>query len=123
MIRILHLEDDGPLREIVKIALTAADPHVEVQQFVSGEAALDYAEQNLASIDLFLLDIRVAGKLTGIEVAERLRELGTQRPIILTSAFRKPNDDVLRALDCRWMAKPWYLVEAPNVILPLARQR
>lgn len=122
MVKILHLEDDGPLREILKIALCAADPDIVVEQFVAGEAALEYTQAHLEQIDLFILDIRVAGKLTGVDVAERLRAMGAERPIVLTSAYRKPSAEVLDQLRCRWLAKPWHIVEAHTVLLPLARR-
>lgn len=122
MTMILHLEDDGPLREILKIALSAPDPTVEVQQFITGDEVVAYAQAHLDKIDLFVLDIRVPGSLDGVAVARKLREMGAKRPIILTSAYRKPVGDVLDELDCKWLSKPWHIIDAHKVILPLAKQ-
>lgn len=121
MTTILHLEDDGPLREILKIALCTVDSMIEVEQFITGEDAIAYAQEHLDEIDLFVLDIRVAGKLTGVDVAQKLREMGAKRPIILTSAYRRPAGDLLDDLECKWLAKPWHIVDAHKVILPLAK--
>lgn len=121
MTTILHLEDDGPLREILKIALCTVDSKVQVEQFITGEDAIAYAQEHMDEIDLFVLDIRVAGKLTGVDVAQKLREMGAKRPIVLTSAYRRPASDVLDDLECKWLAKPWHIVDAHKVILPLAQ--
>lgn len=121
MTHILHLEDDGPLREILHVALSAADPTIKLKQFISSDEAIAHIKAHLDTIDLFILDIRVPGSKNGIEVAEEIRRLGSSRPIIITSAFRKPEQHRLDSLNCTWMPKPWHILEAHKTILPLAR--
>ncbi|GAB1422606.1 hypothetical protein MASR2M15_28430 [Anaerolineales bacterium] len=118
---ILHLEDDGPLREVLKISLMAADPTVHVQQFIDSDSALQYITENIDSIRLFVLDIRVPGELNGLEVATKIRELGSLRPIVMTSAYRKPSSDFLNGLQAIWLPKPWHILDAPDRLLPLAQ--
>lgn len=118
---IVHLEDDGPLREILKIALSTADPKLNIKQFISSDEALQFIQANLDTIALFVLDIRVPGDVDGIGVAEKIRALGSTRPIVVTSAFRKPKQDTLAHLNITWMPKPWHILDAAERLLPLAR--
>lgn len=118
---ILHLEDDGPLREIMHIALSAAEPHLRMTQFIDSDAAMQYIEANVENITLFVLDVRVPGELDGLGVAKRVRELGSKRPILVTSAYRKPDQEKMTAYNCQWLAKPWHLLDAPQTLLSLAR--
>lgn len=122
MTLILHLEDDGPLREVMKIAMTTADPTIEFAQFVNSDSALKFIEENKDRISLFLLDIRVPGSTDGMGVAEKIRELGVDRPIVITSAYRKPAKDHLDKLGCQWMQKPWHILDAHSLLLPMAKR-
>ena len=121
MVKIAHLEDDGPLREILRIAMLKAEPELDFKQFISGDEMVVYIKEHVDSIDLYILDIRVPGELDGLDVAKTIRELGSERPVILTSAYEKPDSKLLSALDCIWMPKPWHIIDAPKKILPLAR--
>jgi DNA-binding NtrC family response regulator len=116
---IFHLEDDSPLREIFRISLKAADPDITVQQFKDSDSGMQYIEDNLGKISLYVLDIRVPGERDGVGVARYIRELGSTRPVIITSAFEKPDTKILRALDCLWMPKPWHIMNIQRKLLPL----
>jgi hypothetical protein len=118
---ILHLEDDGPLREIMHIALSAADPKLKMTQFIDSDAAMEYITANVDKITLYVLDVRVPGELDGLGVAQKIRELGSKRPILVTSAYRKPDQEKMAAYNCKWMAKPWHLLDAPQAILNMAK--
>ena len=118
---ILHLEDDGPLREIMQIALSAADPKLKMTQFIDSDAAIEYITANVDKITLYVLDVRVPGQLDGLGVAQKIRELGSKRPILVTSAYRKPDQEKMAAYNCKWMAKPWHLLDAPQAILAMAK--
>jgi len=114
---ILHLEDDGPLRDILKIALTSARPNINLKQFINSDYALEYARENLDDIDLFVLDIRVPGSIDGLDFAEEIRKLGTDTRIVMTSAYRRPDKKRMEAIGVEWMAKPWHLLDAPEKLL------
>jgi DNA-binding response OmpR family regulator len=61
--QILHLEDDSPLREVLKFVLTTSEPDAQIHQFFSSDDALSFIQANKEVIDLFILDIRVPGDL------------------------------------------------------------
>lgn len=118
---IVHMEDEGPLREIMHIALSSADPNLKIQQFSDSDSAVTFIAENIDNINLFLLDVRVPGEIDGMGVAAKIRELGSERPIIITSAYRKPKKVQLEEIKAKWMAKPWHIIDAPQILLPLAK--
>lgn len=119
---ILHMEDEGPLREIMNIVLRSADPNLKIEQFNDSDSAVEYITENIDNVSLFLLDVRVPGALNGMEVAEKIRELGSERPIVITSAYRKPKKIQLESIKAQWMAKPWHIVDAPQILFPLMKK-
>ena len=119
---VVHLEDDGPLREILKVAFQAASPTIDLHQFLDSDSALEYIEKNLDTIQLYVLDIRVPGKLNGIELAQKIRELSKRGTIVLTSAYAAPPREMLTILHCEWFPKPWHIMETTKKLFELARQ-
>jgi len=117
---ILHLEDDGPLREILAAALRAVEPNCELHQFIKSDDALAYVRQHPKAIDLFIIDIRVPGSMDGLQMAHRVRELSAPGAMVLTSAYRVPDQEVLKKLDCQWYPKPWHIIETSTKLLNLA---
>ncbi len=124
MPQIVHLEDDNPLREIFIIALQSYDPNIECIQFANSNELMEFVDQSIEANDfkakVFVLDIRVPGKYNGLQVAEKLRELGLQMPIIMTSAYQKPAKSHMDQLQLMWMPKPWHVLNAAQTIAPLA---
>lgn len=118
---VLHLEDDGPLREIMKVALMAAVPNINLKQFVSSDDAVAYLKEN-KDIDLFILDIRVPGSMDGMQVARKIREEECPGVIAITSAYRAPERDTLNDLNAEWFAKPWHIMEVLDKLLPMIRR-
>lgn len=108
---IVHVEDEKPLKDILKTTLAAFDPNVKIIQFTTGDDALIYITLNIATIDLFILDIRLPGSLNGVQLAEKIRELKCPGNIVITSAFSRPSQQVLASLQCEYYRKPWHLVE------------
>jgi len=121
--KILHLEDEGPLRDVFKTAVNTFDRDVEVVQFSSSDDALDYIQTHIASIRVFVLDIRVPGKFDGIQVATKIREMGSHRRIIITSGYVKPDRDYMRTMKIEWMPKPMHLLNVVQKILPWAHEK
>lgn len=119
MALILHLEDEESLCEILRFSLSVAEPQPDLMQFMDSDSAIKYIDQHLSGIDLYLLDIRVPGSVDGIGVAEHIRKLGSTKPIIISSAFRKPESHLLERLNCKWMQKPWHVLDTHRTILPL----
>ena len=120
---ILHLEDDSPLREILRVALIAAVPEANLQQFINSDKALEYAEQHMGEIDLFILDIRVPGSMSGLEFAKELRSRGAPGIITMTSAYSAPKKEQLETLNLEWFAKPWHITEVLDKLLPRIKRR
>ncbi|WP_093917471.1 response regulator [Sulfitobacter marinus] len=97
MIKILHVEDDESIREIVELALEMAGGF-EVVQCHSGEDALTRSLDYIP--DVLLLDMMMPG-LTGRQTLERLRERPefVEIPAIFMTARAQPNEmDELRQI-------------------------
>jgi DNA-binding response OmpR family regulator len=120
--QVVHLEDDTPVREVLKLALHTVEPDINVVQFVNSDDVMGYIQEHLAEIDLFILDIRVPGKLNGLDVAMKIRNMGSNKVIIITSAFQKPNALVLKTLNCEWIPKPWHVIDATQRVVPLVKE-
>jgi CheY-like chemotaxis protein len=121
--RIVHLEDDGPLREILAAALKATVPTCEIHQFMNSDDALRYATENAGEVDLFILDVRVPGSMNGLQVAEKLRAIPCLGMIVITSAYRAPDEVTLRKLGCEWYPKPWHIFEATTKLVSMAQRK
>ncbi|MFN8419890.1 MAG: response regulator [Anaerolineae bacterium] len=109
--RVVNIEDDRDLQRLMAMAFKESEPSLELQQFVSGDAALPYIAENLTSIDLYLIDIMLPGKLNGIEIAQRIREMGAPGHIALTSAFAEPSSDLLQFLVAEFFPKPLHILD------------
>ncbi len=116
-LHIVHIEDDKPLRNVLEIMLRTADPDIQMHQFTNAEASLEYIRQNRNTINLFVIDIRLSGKMTGIELAEQIRALNCPGYVILTSAYNSPSPTLLKKLHAEYFPKPWHLVQITEKLL------
>ena len=92
--RILLIEDDEKIRNIVKEYFTAkSNQQYEIIGVATGDEGMEWANRN--DYDLVLLDINL-GDGSGFDVCKKLRE-DMQLPILFISA-RQSDDDVLIAL-------------------------
>jgi DNA-binding response OmpR family regulator len=82
-VRILVVEDDPLIREIVVEALR--DEGFDVIQASDGEEALAWCRQRLA--DVLITDIRLPGRIDGWQIAERCREHDPSLPVIYATGF------------------------------------
>lgn len=117
---VLHLEDDGPLRDIFRLFFTKSAPDIGLHQFISSDDAVEFIKDHIADIRVFVLDIRVPGQLDGIGVAQKIRELGSDRPIVIMSAFRQPTSDILKSFNGVWIPKPSHILNMVQTIIPMA---
>lgn len=83
---ILLVDDQADVRFMLSLFLD--DEGMDYDEASSGEEAM--ARIAGRGYDLVLLDQRMPPGLSGIEVAERLREDGASVPIVLYSAFLDP---------------------------------
>ncbi len=79
--RILVVDDEPPIRRLLKTALTAQSWRVE--ETTDGPEALEFLRRN--KVDLVVLDLGLPG-LDGLDVIRRLRETGNVTPIIVLSS-------------------------------------
>ena len=80
--KILLLEDDFSLREVIKDELTANGYFI--YEFHNGDDALE--SLMTTSYDLFLLDINVSG-IDGYDFLREIRESGNEAPAIFISSY------------------------------------
>lgn len=103
--RALIVDDESPAREELRYLLEEAAGNLSVQvvgEATNGEEALVLLRS--LDYDLVFLDIRMPG-LSGLEVAEQLRELPNQPKVIFTTAYP---DHAVEAFD---LAAADYLVK------------
>ena len=92
MQRILVVDDEEDLCEILRFNLEAEGYEVETAN--SAEKALELITHHSSLISLILLDVMM-DKMSGFELAKRLREAGNNTPIIFLTA-RDAHDDQLQ---------------------------
>lgn len=106
--RILLVEDDKDLRELVSLQLNHAGYETDVCG--DGEDGIYYAENT--EYDVILLD-RMLPALEGTEVLRRLRKKGIMTPVIMVTALDEVHDRV-NGLDAGaddYLVKPFEMEE------------
>jgi DNA-binding response OmpR family regulator len=90
--RVLIVEDEAPIRELVKLHLELAG--FEVDELGDGRVALDRARKQ--GFDLLILDVMLPG-LDGISLCKAVRAGGANRatPILMLTARDTESDKVL----------------------------
>jgi CheY-like chemotaxis protein len=114
MLNIIHLEDERELSEGMAFVIQEEAPNAMLTQFVSSDDLIAYIDREWQTVNLFILDVRVPGAKTGLEVARYLREIGYAGVIVVTSAYEPPSDALLQELNIHYFRKPW---ELPQTIL------
>jgi len=118
--RILVVDDEPPIRRLLKTALTAQSWRVE--EAADGLEALDFLRRN--KVDLIVLDLGLPG-LDGLDVTRRLRETGNVTPIIVLSS-RDDEKGKVAALDLGaddYVTKPFGVEELAARIRAALRHR
>lgn len=95
MTRILVVDDEEDLREILRFNLEAEG--FEVETAASAEEALAGFKSQVSGFSLILLDVMM-DRMSGFEMAQRMREAGDNTPIIFLTA-RDAHDDQLQGFD------------------------
>jgi DNA-binding response OmpR family regulator len=102
--RVLVVEDEGRLREIIARGLSEAAYAVDA--VADGEAAL--RKMPGSEYDAIILDVRLPGK-DGFEVCRRMRDAGVRTPVLMLTA-RDAVDDRVMGLDAGaddYLTKPF----------------
>ena len=102
--KVLIVEDDKDLHELVRVVLTREG--YEVAGAFNAVEGLQHL--NAAKVDLALLDIMMPG-MDGLEMLQRLRGKYPQLPVIMMTAMQTPEAAVgaLREHACDFLAKPF----------------
>ena len=119
-LRILVVDDEPPIRRLLRTTLAAQDYRVE--EAADGEAALDFLKRN--PVDLIVLDLGLPG-MDGLEVVRRLRGEGNVTPIIILSS-RDDEAGKVAALDLGaddYVSKPFGAEELSARIRAALRHR
>lgn len=106
--RLLVVEDEGPLGEMIRDNLQLHGHDVELVR--DGRAAVDRLA--LGGVDLVVLDIMLP-LLDGFEVLRQLRARGDEVPVLVLSAKAR-DEDRIRGLELRaddYLTKPFHLRE------------
>ncbi|MEA2172159.1 MAG: two-component system, OmpR family, response regulator [Solirubrobacteraceae bacterium] len=117
--RVLVVEDDRRLADLVKRGLSEAGMRVDLER--RGDAALVAAERT--TYDAIVLDRMLPG-LDGMQVCRTLRERRVATPILMLTA-RGDLDDRIDGLNCGaddYMAKPFSLREVAARLQALGRR-
>ena len=119
--RILLVEDDLKLSRLLKQGLSDEGHIVELAH--EGESGLLYARTS--EFDLFILDVMLPGKLSGIDVCRALRKQGLATPIFMLTAKTRIGHRV-EGLDAGaddYLCKPFSITELKALIRALQRRQ
>ena len=117
--KILVVEDDRTIARFVELELMHAG--YRVHKVDDGLEALDIIEQDTP--DLIILDLMLPG-MDGIEVAETVRSLGIEVPILMLTA-RAETEDVVSGFDSGaddYLRKPFEIPELLSRVRALLKR-
>ncbi len=102
--RIMYVEDNPANLFLVK--RVARMGNHDVLNYIDGEDALTYFERD--NPDLVLMDLQLAGEMSGLDVVKKLRAAGYKTPMIAVTAYAMVGDrDRCMAAGCDdYLAKP-----------------
>lgn len=105
-VKVLYVEDEPSLTELLRAGLGLFGMVVSPIYCSAEELLGKVHTPEFAAADILFLDIRLPG-LTGLELARRLRARGDTRPIVIVSAYNRPEDSVLEELGAAFQPKPF----------------
>ncbi len=112
MARILIVDDELSMRQFLKILLEKEGYDVTV----AADASMALKIFQEEAIDLVITDIRMPG-MSGLELLTELKQLSTELPVLMITAFASPDDAVLAmkngAFD--YITKPFNVDEIKDV--------
>ena len=103
---VLYLEDEPNLAELLRAGLGMFGMIVSPIYCSAEELLGKTSSTEFTAADIMILDIRLPG-LTGLELAKRLRDQGEKRPIVIVSAFNRPDQSVLDEIGAIFQPKPF----------------
>lgn len=107
---VLIVEDDEMLRFLTADVFSMID--TDVVECASADQALEILKEN-SSFDLVFTDIRMPGKIDGLELAEEIWGRWPDLPVILTSGHMIVQS---LPLNSAFISKPWTLDQLTNTV-------
>jgi DNA-binding NarL/FixJ family response regulator len=114
MMRLLIVEDNEKLRPALKAGFQATGTIEVVNEFDTGEAAVDYCLENPPEV--ILMDVQLAGKLNGIETAVAIRRELPRMPVVFYSI--QDDDTYYRDFRRAGILSHYAYVRKSNYLLP-----
>ena len=105
---VLVVEDEPPLREMVRIILEEYGYHILEAQ--SGIEALKVWKDHSGEVDLVLTDMKMPGGMNGRELAERLLGEKPELKVIYTSGYSRDvtGPDLMLKEGVMFLQKPYH---------------
>ena len=118
--RILMVEDDGSIANLLSIAMQTLDLPYHLDQAFSAEEGLDLWRKQ--PYDLLLTDYNLRG-MNGISLIENLKQQGVDVPMVLFTAYDTPRirKEAQQAGIAAFISKPFFLddfVSTTRKLLP-----
>lgn len=117
-ITVAYVEDEPSIAQLLSSGLGLFGIDVFPVYMSAEELLANVNNKEYATADILIFDIRLP-KMTGLELAARLREQGENRPLVLVSAWPKPSDEELAAIDAAFLPKPFDFSDVVQTIREL----
>ena len=118
---VLYVEDEPSLTELLRTGLGLFGMVVSPIYCSAEELIGKIDSSEYAAADILFLDIRLPG-LTGLELAKRLRGRGEARPIVIVSAYNRPDSAVLDEIGATFQPKPFDFDEIVHTVQALLKR-
>jgi DNA-binding NtrC family response regulator len=117
-IRVTYVEDEPSIAQLLRSGLGLFGIQVN-PIYMSAEQLLENIHNGeFGDAQLFMFDIRLP-RMTGLELATKLRELGEERPFVLVSAWPPPSNEKLREIKASFLPKPFDFSDVVRTIQEL----
>lgn len=105
-ITVAYVEDEPSIAQLLASGLGLFGIDVFPVYMSAEEVLKNRDEPEFTAADILVFDIRLP-RMTGLELAKRLREAGEARPIVLVSAWPRPPQAELDAAQAEFLPKPF----------------
>jgi DNA-binding response OmpR family regulator len=105
-INVTYVEDEPAIAELLRSGLGLFGITVNPIYGTAEEAQDQILNGQAAHADVLIFDIRLPG-MTGLELAQSLRQAGETRPFLIVSAYQPPKSAELKELGASFMPKPF----------------
>ncbi|MAS35896.1 MAG: hypothetical protein CL610_17945 [Anaerolineaceae bacterium] len=115
----IYVEDDDQEAFIMRVGMRRQGVTILHVPDITPETVTQLTEAPYDRAAAVIFDAILAGQ-NGVELAEKLREIGDQRPVFLLTAGENPNPKLLRSLNIYYLRKPPHFENLAKMIRELA---